>query len=130
MIEVYGQIPEYSGQGRPPTRKQPQPGWQYLQFIKHRDAHGRLTETELRVIFGNPEEVLALFGKSTAYVERTHLTMRLFNGRLVRHALGFSKNLAMYRIGLRPHGKTPCTTWCAHSKPCDWKSTIIVLPNA
>jgi hypothetical protein len=56
-----------------------------------------LIETELRVIFGNPEEVLALFGKSTAYVERTHLTMRLFNGRLVRHTLGFSKNLAMYR---------------------------------
>jgi hypothetical protein len=97
MIEVYGQVPEYSGQGRPPTRKQPQPGWQYLQFIKHRDAHGRLIETELRVIFGQPEAVLALFGKSTAYIERTHLTMRLFNGRLVRHTLGFSKNLAMYR---------------------------------
>ena len=97
MIEVYGQVPEYSGQGRPPTRKQPQPGWQYLQFIKHRDAHGRLIETELRVIFGQPEAVLALFGKSTAYIERTHLIMRLFNGRLVRHTLGFSKNLAMYR---------------------------------
>ncbi len=97
MIEVYGKVPEYQGQGRPPTRKQSQPNWQYLQFIKHRDAHGRLIETELRVIFGNPEEVLALFGNSTAYVERTHLTMRLFNGRLVRHTLGFSKNLAMYR---------------------------------
>jgi hypothetical protein len=97
MIEVYGQVPEYSGQGRPPTRKQPQPGWQYLQFIKHRDAPGRLIETELRVIFGNPEAVLALFGQSTAYVERTHLTMRLFNGRLVRHTLGFSKDLARYR---------------------------------
>jgi hypothetical protein len=97
MIEVYGQVPEYSGQGRPPTRQQPQPGWQYLQFIKHRDAHGRLIETELQVIFGQPEEVLALFGKSTAYIERTHLTMRLFNGRLVRHTLGFSKDLAMYQ---------------------------------
>jgi hypothetical protein len=97
MIEVYGQVPEYSGRGRPPTRKQPQPGWQYLQFIKHRDAHGRLIETELRVIFGQPEAVLALFGKSTAYVERTHLTMRLFNGRLVRHTLAFSKDLDMYR---------------------------------
>ncbi len=28
MIEVYGQVPEYKGRGRPPTRKQPQPGWQ------------------------------------------------------------------------------------------------------
>ena len=97
MIEVYGQVPKYQGQGRPPTRKQPQPGWQYLQFIKHRDVHGRLIETELRVIFGQPEEVLALFGKSTAYIERTHLTMRLFNGRLARHMLGFSKDLTMYR---------------------------------
>ena len=32
MIEVYGQVPEYQGQGRPPTRKQPHPGWQYLQI--------------------------------------------------------------------------------------------------
>jgi hypothetical protein len=97
MIEVYGQVPEYSGQGRPPTRKQPQPGWQYLQYIKHRDDHGHLLETELRVVFGEPAEVLAMFPESTAYIERTHLTMRLFNGRLVRQTLGFSKSLEMYR---------------------------------
>jgi hypothetical protein len=29
MIEVYGQVPEYQGIGRPPTRKRPLPGWQY-----------------------------------------------------------------------------------------------------
>ena len=97
MVDVYGQVPEYQGLGRPPTHKQAQPGWQYLQFIKHRDAHGHLIDTELRVVFGETDEVLALFGKSTAYIERTHLTMRLFNGRLVRHTLGFSKDLAMYR---------------------------------
>lgn len=27
MLEVYGIVPEYKGRGRPPTRKQPQPGW-------------------------------------------------------------------------------------------------------
>ncbi len=97
MVDVYGQVPEYQGLGRPPTHKQAQPGWQYLQFIKHRDAHGHLIDTELRVVFGDTDDVLALFGKSTAYIERTHLTMRLFNGRLVRHTLGFSKDLAMYR---------------------------------
>jgi len=97
MIDVYGQVPEYAGIGRPPTRKLPQPDWQYLQFIKHRDAHGRLIDTELRVVFGEPQTVFALFGKSTAYIERTHLTMRLFNGRLVRQTLGFSKALEMYR---------------------------------
>ena len=97
MVAVYGQVPEYSGHGRPPTRKRPQPGWQYLQMVKHRDEHGRLMNTELRVIFGQPAAVLALFGKSTAYIERTHLTMRLFNGRLVRHTLGFSKDVSLYR---------------------------------
>jgi hypothetical protein len=35
MVETWGQVPEYSGQGRPPTRKRPQPGWQYLQVVKH-----------------------------------------------------------------------------------------------
>jgi hypothetical protein len=97
LVEVYGRVPEYSGVGRPPTRKQPHPDWQYLQFIKHRDEQGRLLKTELKVIFGKPAEVLALFGKSTAYIERTHLTMRLFNGRLVRQTLGFSKDVALYQ---------------------------------
>lgn len=97
MIDVYGQVPAYSGHGRRPVRKHAQAGWQYLQFVKHRDAHGRLLSTELRVIFGEPAAVRALFGQSTACVERTHLTMRLFNGRLVRQTLGFSKDLACYR---------------------------------
>jgi hypothetical protein len=38
MIEVYGMVPEYKGIGRPPTRKRPQPGWQYVQMIKHHEA--------------------------------------------------------------------------------------------
>jgi hypothetical protein len=33
MVEVYGQVPEYQGVGRPPTRKCPQPGWQYVQAV-------------------------------------------------------------------------------------------------
>jgi hypothetical protein len=97
LIEVYGKVPEYSGAGRPPTMKQPQAGWQYLQFIKHRDEDGRLLDTELKVVYGDPKTVLDLFGKSTAYIERTHLTMRLFNGRLVRQTLAFSKDVQMYR---------------------------------
>jgi hypothetical protein len=96
MVEVYGVVPEYKGVGRPPTRKQPQPGWQYLQVVKQRE-NGRVVGTELRVVFGDEEEVLELLGKSTAYIERTHLTMRLFNGRLTRKTLAFSKLLEMYR---------------------------------
>lgn len=96
MVEVYGVVPEYQGIGRPPTHKRPQPGWQYLQVVKQRE-NGRVVGVKLRVIYGDKEEVLALLGKSTAYVERTHLTMRLFNGRLTRKTLAFSKLLKMYR---------------------------------
>lgn len=112
MVEVYGQVPPYQGRGRPPSKKRPQPGWQYLQVVKQREK-GRVVGTRLRVIFGNESEVLALLGKSTAYIERTHLTMRLFNGRLARKTLGFSKELEMYRASaaledayynlIRPH---------------------------
>jgi hypothetical protein len=96
MIEVYGIVPEYRGRGRPPTRKRPQPGWQYLQMVKQRE-NGRVVGVTLRVVFGDEEEVLERLGKSTAYIERTHLTMRLFNGRLMRKTLAFSKLLEMYR---------------------------------
>ena len=96
MVEVYGQVPDYSGRGRPPTRKQLQSGWQYLQVVKQRQ-HGRVVGTELRVIYGDEEDVLELLGQSTAYIERTHLTMRHFNGRLTRKTLAFSKDLAMYK---------------------------------
>lgn len=96
MVAVYGQVPPYKGIGRPPTKKHPVDGWQYLQMVKQRDERGRVIGTELRVIFGEPEEVLAKLGSSTAYIERTHLTMRHMNGRLVRKGLGFSKLLSMH----------------------------------
>lgn len=96
MVQVYGQVPPYSGRGRPPTHKVPQPGWQYLQVVKQRD-NGRVVGVELRVIYGDEEEVLELLGRSTAYVERTHLTMRHFNSRLTRKSLAFSKKLEMHK---------------------------------
>ena len=96
MVEVYGKVPAYKGIGRPPTRKRPQPGWQYVQMIKQRE-NGRVVGTKLRVVFGDPIETLELLGQSTAYIERTHLTMRLFNGRLARKTLAYSKEVEMYR---------------------------------
>ena len=65
-------------------------------MVKQR-VNGRVVGTELRVIYGEEQDVLALLGKSTAYIERTHLTMRHFNSRLVRKTLGFSKLLEMYQ---------------------------------
>lgn len=96
MVEVYGKVPEYCGIGRPPTKKRPQDGWQYLQVVKQRE-NGRVVGTRLRVVYGDKEDVLQLLGQSTAYVERTHLTSRLFNSRLTRKTLAYSKILEMHR---------------------------------
>jgi len=97
MVAVYGMVPEYSGRGRPPTRKQPGTDWMYLQMVKQRDQHGHFEGTKLRVVFGSKTEVVNLLGQSTAYIERSHLTSRLFNGRQVRKTLAFSKDIAAYR---------------------------------
>ena len=94
MVETWGQVPDYAGRGRPPTRKQAQSDWHYLQVIKHRSGN-RLTGITLKVIYGDPEEVRELLGEHTAYVERTHLTSRQMNGRLVRKTLSFSKERKM-----------------------------------
>lgn len=95
MVEVYGKTPEYQGRGRPPTKKQPQPGWQYVQMVKQR-RNGRVIGTRLRVIYGDEREVIALLGQSTAYIERSNLTSRTFNSRLGRKTLAFSKLVEMY----------------------------------
>lgn len=97
MLETWGQVPEYSGRGRPPTHKQPQPDWHYLQVVKYRSGR-YLTGVSVKVIYGTPEEVKTLLGGHTAYVERTHLTSRQMNGRLVRKTLSFSKDVEMLEV--------------------------------
>ena len=42
------------------------------------------------------KEVVGLLGQSTAYIERSNLTSRTFNSRLVRKTLAFSKLVEMY----------------------------------
>lgn len=111
LVSVWGQAPPYSGRGRPPTRKQPQEGWQYLQGVKER-RNGHVTGVRLEVPYGDRETVIARLGRSTAYVERTHLTMRQMNGRLVRKGLGFSKEFEMLRAS------------------CVWDDTIYNLTRA
>ncbi len=97
MIEVYGMGPEYSGRGRPPTRKKPKANWLDLQLVKQRNEQGRFAETTLKAIFGNLEEVRQVLGETTSYIERSNLTSRLFNGRQVRKTLAFSKNVEYHR---------------------------------
>jgi len=113
MIAVYGDVPDYCGRGRPPTRKKPGADWMYLQMVKQRDEHGRFQGTKLRLIFGTKSQVLDLLGQSTAYIERSQLTSRLLNGRQVRKTLAFSKDVQAYRASaiwedsyynlIRPH---------------------------
>lgn len=91
MLDTWGKLPEYSGRGRPPTNKQPLPGWKCLQVTKHRSG-GKLIRVTHRVVYGDPKEVPELMGLNTAYVERTNLTSRQMNGRMVRKTLSFSKD--------------------------------------
>jgi hypothetical protein len=80
MLEIWGKLPEYTGRGRPPTHKQPQPGWKCLQVTKHRSGSRLIGVTH-----------------NTAYVERTNLTSRQMNGRMVRKTLSFSKEQEMLK---------------------------------
>jgi hypothetical protein len=97
MLAVYGLTPEYSGRGRPPTRKKPGKDWLYLQMVKQHDEHGHFTGTKLKAIFGCLQELVQLLGGSTAYIERSNLTSRMFNGRQTRKTLAFSKELGNHR---------------------------------
>ena len=97
MMTVYGTVPAYCGKGRRPTRKQAGADWRYLQMVKRRGEHHRVVGVEMKAIHGETAALIAHLGRSTAYVERTHLTMRHMSGRLVRKGLGFSKALVMHR---------------------------------
>ncbi len=92
MLKTWGRIPEYGGKGRPPTACQPGKDWQYLQVIKKREGR-KLVSVTTKVIYGDSEKVKDVLGEHTAYVERTNLTSRQMNGRLVRKTLSFSKEL-------------------------------------
>ena len=92
MLATWGTVPQYGGQGRPPTVPRPGKEWQYLQVIK-RGQGSQVVRVTTKVIYGDQEEVKKVLGEHTAYVERTHLTSRQMNGRLVRKALSFSKEL-------------------------------------
>jgi hypothetical protein len=63
-------------------------------MVKQRDETGNLMGIELRVIYGD-DTTLDRTGTRTTYVERTNLTSRHMNGRLVRKTSGYSKRLEM-----------------------------------
>jgi hypothetical protein len=65
-------------------------------MVKQRDVTGNLIGIELRVIDAD-ETTLARTGHRTTCVERTNLTSRHMNGRLVRNTLGYSKRVEMLK---------------------------------
>ena len=94
-------LPRKPGPGRP--RKKPEmlrdPDLLYAQMDKRKE-HGRVVEVSRRIVFGQPEAIAGVLEAggcgsqiNTAYVERNNLTMRQNNGRLVRKALSYSKDV-------------------------------------
>lgn len=92
MLKIWGKVPEYGGRGAPPKLPKPGKDWQCLQVIKKRKG-GKLESVRIKIIYGNTKDVKEKLGCHTAYIERTHLTSRQMNGRLVRKTLSFSKEL-------------------------------------
>lgn len=97
MLEVYGQVPPYNGKRRRPKRKVAAADWMHLRLIKYLTSKPR-KKIKRKVVFGSPKAVLPLLAKGTVKVERTHLTMRLSNGRLTRKTLGYSKKLENHKL--------------------------------
>jgi len=60
--------------------------------VKERSGY-RLTAVHITVVCGDPDEVLAQVGGHTSSVERTNLTARQMNGRLVGKTRSYSKRL-------------------------------------
>jgi hypothetical protein len=92
MLETWGKVPEYSGIGRKPTALQPGEDWLYEQIVKEKSG-SKLIGVKVKFVYGDPEKIKAVLGEHTAYIERTNLTTRQMNGRLVRKTLSYSKEL-------------------------------------
>jgi len=96
MLKTWGKVPEYGGRGAPPKLPKPGKDWKCLQVIKKRKG-GKLESVRIKVVYGDSKQVKEKLGCHTAYVERTNLTSRTMNGRLVRKTLSFSKELRLLK---------------------------------
>src|SRR2546423_1625391 len=96
MLKTWGKVPDYGGRGAPPKLPKPGKDWQCLQVIKKREGR-KLKSVRIKVLYGDPEDVKENLGCHTAYIERTNLTSRTMNGRLVRKTLSFSKELRLLK---------------------------------
>jgi hypothetical protein len=72
-------------------------------------------------------EVLESLGTSTAFIERTNLTSRLFNGRQVRKTLAFSKNVGDYRASAI--WEDSYYSLFAHTRVCAYRLLVVFHRN-
>jgi hypothetical protein len=94
LLQTWGEVPEYRGRGRPPTVSSV-PNRNGSIFRSSRIAVGAgYRRVSIKVVYGQADEVISSVGAHTAYVvERTNLSSRQMNGRLVRKTLSYSKQL-------------------------------------
>jgi hypothetical protein len=85
LLEVFGK--------RVSEQRRPDPGWHYIQMVKIHDDYQRVIGLRTKVVWGKQLQANQPLAQHVAYVERTHLTSRLMNARLVRRTLRFSKRL-------------------------------------
>lgn len=85
LLEVFGR--------RGGERRCPGKDWHYIQMVKIRDDYQRVIGLRLKVVWGKHLQEIQPLAPHVAYIERTHLTSRLMNARLVRKTLRFSKRV-------------------------------------
>lgn len=92
--------PIYKGRGRPPSKhvRRMREDLKYAQVIKHKDAKGKLTRVETKIIYGSTDEINGILHSSlcsrninTAFIERQNLSVRNYARRFTRKSLCFSK---------------------------------------
>ena len=104
LLNVYGSLeqPPYCGIGRKPHPiLVPPDDLRYAQVCK-KVAKGDVVEVRQRVVFGDAEEILRLFGAdsggciNTSYIERINLTIRNSLARFIRKGMNYSKDALMH----------------------------------
>ncbi len=104
LLNVYGSLeqPPYCGIGRKPLPiLVPPEDLKYAQVCKT-IAKGNVVEERRRVVFGDANEILRLFGANsggcinTSYIERINLTIRNSLARFIRKGMNYSKNALMH----------------------------------
>jgi hypothetical protein len=71
----------------------------YTVLKKQRNKQGEVESVEGKVVFGTEDQILKVLrahdpthGINTSFIERQNLNRRLFNGRLRRKTIAYSKN--------------------------------------